>query len=71
MMFSLFDAGCINRWLLAGGSWGIAVPFPELALEVGHLTSNITCDIQNMISHEILILVNVCDVIVFSYDITS
>jgi hypothetical protein len=23
--------------LLAGGSWGLAVPFPELALEVGHV----------------------------------
>jgi hypothetical protein len=23
--------------LLARGSWGLAVPFPELALEVGHV----------------------------------
>ena len=27
----------VDRWLLAGGSWGLAVPFPELALEVGHV----------------------------------
>jgi hypothetical protein len=27
----------IDRWLLAGGSWGLAVPFPKLVLEVGHV----------------------------------
>jgi hypothetical protein len=27
----------IDRWLLAGRSWGLAVPFSELALEVGHV----------------------------------
>jgi hypothetical protein len=27
----------VDRGLLAGGSWGLAVPFPELALEVGHV----------------------------------
>jgi hypothetical protein len=26
----------IDCSLLAGGSWGLAVPFPKLALEVGH-----------------------------------
>jgi hypothetical protein len=28
---------CIDRWLLAHGCWGLAVPFPNLALEVGHV----------------------------------
>jgi hypothetical protein len=27
----------VNHGLLAGWSWGLAVPFPELALEVGHV----------------------------------
>jgi hypothetical protein len=27
----------IDSWLLAGWSWGRDVPFPELALEVGHV----------------------------------
>jgi hypothetical protein len=27
----------VDCWLLAGGSWGLTVPFPELALEVGHV----------------------------------
>jgi hypothetical protein len=27
----------VDRRLLAGGSWGLAVPSPELALEVGHV----------------------------------
>jgi hypothetical protein len=27
----------IDRWLLAGGSLGLSVPFPELMLEVGHV----------------------------------
>jgi hypothetical protein len=27
----------IDHGLLARGSWGLAVPFPELALEVGHV----------------------------------
>ncbi len=27
----------VDRWLLAGWSWGLAVPFSELALELGHV----------------------------------
>ena len=27
----------VDRGLLAGGSWGLAVPFPELVLEIGHV----------------------------------
>jgi hypothetical protein len=27
----------VDRWLLVGGSWGLAVPFLELVLEVGHV----------------------------------